>query len=855
MADLVKDLENWFKDRPKWLQDATRRLLEKGELVETDFDELLMICGSEAEVEFEGEEIPEVKPIPEGAFLQEEHAHKVEICSISNIVGINALNPRKPLEVPTGLTIVYGQNGSGKSGYTRLLKQVCGAKNSSPLHPNAFDVPPAGQTCDIKYKYDDNEAEINWDAKQGINEQLSAVEIYDSECGSVYVVNENQLAYEPALLRLFTELTEASDKLSNQLDGLARELVTAKPRIPDEYADTKFGQWYGGVSSKTTVGVIEANCTWGEVNQKALATINDRLKSSNPKANAEVIRKHKKSVDKLLAGFRTWQPKLGAEGAASYLATKKDFTSKQVAASTYAKSIFENSPLEGIGDVAWSMLWEQARAYSENVAYAEAKFPNVSDDAVCVLCQQPLEDKAKKRLTDFEGFVRSELESAAKTAKETLDAAEVELKKTPDEEIITTLIAAADLEDDMANKLIALREEIKQQSEELISTEVDKEFNIITDFSVVDLLVRLSEDMEVTAKQFDEDAKTDKTEQLRKEATELETKKWLSQQKEAILAEVLLQGKRVKVADAKLLVNTSALTRKKTALSEELISAEYIKRFEEEVKSLGAGRVKVKLEKTRSDKGRIFFQIKLERNYLDLPVDHILSEGEFRIVSLAAFLADVEGHADKSTFIFDDPISSLDQDYEENVCARLALMAIERQVIVFTHRLSMLALLEVASEKAGNSRNIIGLKRQPWGSGEPVDTPIFAQQTTKALNTLLDRTASAKKIFEDKGWDDYEMIGKGIASQVRIVLEKIVEKDLLADVVSRFRRDIHTKNKLDKVSKITGDDCKLIDDYMTKYSRFEHSQPDELPVPPPEPDELLIDIVTIKEWLEEFKKR
>lgn len=32
----MSDLSSWFKERPKWLQEAARMLLEKGELREDD---------------------------------------------------------------------------------------------------------------------------------------------------------------------------------------------------------------------------------------------------------------------------------------------------------------------------------------------------------------------------------------------------------------------------------------------------------------------------------------------------------------------------------------------------------------------------------------------------------------------------------------------------------------------------------------------------------------------------------------------------------------------------------------------------------------------------------------------------
>jgi ABC-type transport system involved in cytochrome c biogenesis ATPase subunit len=45
--------------------------------------------------------------------------------SMSDIVGVNQLAPRQTLVFETGgLTVIYGQNGAGKSGYGRILKRA-----------------------------------------------------------------------------------------------------------------------------------------------------------------------------------------------------------------------------------------------------------------------------------------------------------------------------------------------------------------------------------------------------------------------------------------------------------------------------------------------------------------------------------------------------------------------------------------------------------------------------------------------------------------------------------------------------------------------------------------------------------
>ena len=78
-------------------------------------------------------------------------------------------------------------------------------------------------------------------------------------------------------------------------------------------------------------------------------------------------------------------------------------------------------------------------------------------------------------------------------------------------------------------------------------------------------------------------------------------------------------------------------------------------------------------------------------------LESVLSDGERRIVSLAAFLADVAEKPYAAPFLFDDPISSLDHDFEWYVANRLAELAKSRQVLVFTHRLSLIPLIGLES--------------------------------------------------------------------------------------------------------------------------------------------------------------
>ena len=101
----------------------------------------------------------------------------------------------------------------------------------------------------------------------------------------------------------------------------------------------------------------------------------------------------------------------------------------------------------------------------------------------------------------------------------------------------------------------------------------------------------------------------------------------------------------------------------------------------------------------------------------------------------------------------------------------------------------------------------------------------------------------------------YEDRAKSVCSDFRILIERCVEKILFNDVLTRFRRSVETKGKIGVLAKITPADCAYVDELMTRYSTFEHSQPDELPAELPNFEDLRNDVVALATWIDEFKKR
>jgi energy-coupling factor transporter ATP-binding protein EcfA2 len=357
------------------------------------------------------------------------------------------------------------------------------------------------------------------------------------------------------------------------------------------------------------------------------------------------------------------------------------------------------------------------------------------------------------------------------------------------------------------------------------------------------------------AQSYKLDADIPDREKRESQLLELKSRKWLSEQIVAIKKEVERLRELQILEKAKKLTNSVALSRKKGELAQELITDAYIDRFNNELELLQADNLRVELKKTRVAKGQVLHEIVLQTSNSHDPKE-VLSEGERRIVTLAAFLADVTGKENPAPFIFDDPITSLDEDFEELVVNRLIELSRNRQVIVFTHRISLVAKLKDTAKKDDNtSSNLLSIKKRGESTGEPTKSPIYVRKTKSVLKELNQRLNIAKKSYREEIELSYEIIAKSMCSDFRILLERIVEEILLADVVHRFRRDIHTKNKIENLSKIQSSDCEFIDSLMTKYSMYEHSQPRSSSVPLPEPKELEKDLKNLNQWFNEYQNR
>lgn len=855
--------EAWLGERHKWLQTAAARLIEaKRHPTQEELTELARLCVGEAtkkaDVEF--------SCVAPGSLAQASSRPALRLTAISEARGINAIKHDAALSFgKSPLTVIYGANGSGKTGFSRAIKHAAGARFKGDIHPNVFDADSPPPSAKFHFSVDGVESEpAQWALADGHVASLRDIQVFDTSAAIIYLTAENEASYEPSSMRFVSALIKISDRVAEFLSDKKTSMTCMLPGLPPAWSETDAGKWLRSLKHNTSPEIIDAKCEYAEELNSEKIAAEAAIAQKDVAARLLTIVGERNLIQLAENKLSSIKENTSIEALEALFTRKSDAIAKRKIANDCAEKAFGSAPLQGVGQESWQALWSQARLYSQSYAYPGETFPHVGHEALCVLCQQKLEPIAKARMGDFEAFVTGGLESAAKAAETTYATLASKVPACPSEEDWLVTVGPLKLEHEVAlGHLAQLSGRISSiASSQDLSTVPSFEWGPLQAAAATSTTALNTEEQSLKAVQQEETRKA-----LETRIVELSALQWLSQNVEAIKSEVTRLRNIEVLTLAGRLANTSTLTTKNNQLAKAELAAGYQERFKAELERLGGKRLPVQPVSKEHGKGKITFGLALVGSHKTIAAEKILSEGENRVIALAAFLADITGSGQKSPFVFDDPISSLDQDFEERVVDRLIDLSKDRQVIVFTHRLSLLVLLETACAKIKGRADLE--KVEPWctmhieslcrmgpnaGLVQPISIKDGSPKTS--INQLRDHILPKIALLQQG--DDPEAYAAKIQSactDFRILLEKCVENVLLNGVLLRFRRAVQTHNKIGKLAKISSSDCAFIDDLMTRYSVFEHSQAEELPAHAPDFDQFGADVKAVAAWISEFETR
>lgn len=790
MTSLIDEILAWLDDQPDWQKEALSRLLVAGSLDGKDIDELTERCKAAHGLS----PALAVAPGPSRASFSSTASEgpTVSLRSVTHRSGVNALARDQTIKFGPRLTIAFGENAAGKSGYTRILKGACRARSSEPVLSNVLsdERPSLGQAT-IAFELNGTQATLEWSSGVAPTAPLTAVSVFDSHCAAVYLRDKTDVAFRPFGLDLFDKLSALCGEVRRRLDAELRMLERI-PYVPPSLPDgTEAKKRAGSLTSLTDTRALEAWATLSKDENKRLDSLAQRLRdsqSSDPKKRALELTAKALRFEKVAGKLAVVIRILGQTALNQMEVLRANLIAARKAVEVLQKAVAGGEHLPGTGGDLWRRMWNGAAAFMA-VARPASTFPE-DKNGVCPLCQQPIGSTAAERFRHFKEYISSGAQTAAQEAHESHESA-----------CATVRAAAPDLDDEAL-----FLEELEAEDEAVADS--TRAFLEVIRKTHADIVQALTQEkvlpkselpdspeaaLRLMAKTFRDRAEKLKAgggglgEQETVELIELQARKALKDGLPLVLAEV---ERRKKVAAYSLClsdVGTAALTRKSTELTKRLVTEELKKTFQEELEKLKFVNLPVEIQDAGGTKGSLLHRIAFKGHPGVVPTT-VLSEGESRALSLAAFITELSTASAKSAIIFDDPVSSLDHNWRRKIAARLVEESKTRQVVVFTHDLMFFKYLDGLAAADGVDCLIQYGRRIDREAGFwTTEGPWVAMKTKRRMGVLRSEFQAAEKLYRVGQIDAYEKAAKSLYNQIRETWESSIPEVLLHDVVEPYR--------------------------------------------------------------------
>ncbi len=831
--EILDYLWEWAESSGEWAKKLTKNTVEKESgLSETELSDIYSLFFKEITTE-EKDSLPKI-PRP----IIDLTPSDITLHSLSDIKGVNRLAENQTLSFSKNVTVIYGENASGKSGYSRILKSLgFSYEKETKVLCNVYCKGDDCQKAKLTYSRNGDSNEFDWDGDCKCSD-LQGISVFTNNCVNISLDAKRELLVTPIGFHLFRVV-------SNELDNLTAlhkaKIASLKKRIDwlsDLHEGTKVYNFLNTLSSTSSKDELMTLGNFTEEDKKSLKDLQEQKRNLNKK----LIQSEITSFQNQLRELSTI--KTGIEGA------KTSFTAQdwnKIGNHLQEIETLKQKEQKGLKDIALEKGVElyESEEFSGFIRAADNYIKKLGkddypkdEDEICIYCRQKLTDKeAIELLTSYRLLLNDPTQAQIRQHTQSFTTLQSKLngiiskitfhypsygedeeKKPIQPDFIVNFCKTVEGSKKIADSKAA--EKIKERN-----------FDLYYD-SVIKSLGSKIKAIEASLEKKEESLSTieEKEKELDGKINELLDRKKLSDKYSE--AEKTLTGLQVAALLENLtrVFNTDPLSRKTSQARKDLIAKNFNKTFSDELKGLRRSEIKVNLN-FRTDKAKSFI-------LQDIGQDHrltdVLSEGEQKAIALAEFLTELQLDESKAPVVFDDPVTSLDHKIIEEVARRMVKMSRDRQVVIFTHSILLFNSIKQKNELPRFKDlefKYYETDTDTEHTGFLHESPTLKEDTFKNYKTKINTILNLPK--EERQKKESELAIDGY-NKLRPAIEVFVEKEMFNETVKRYRKNV----ALMRLETVNG---ALIDKHKEKlndiYERCceyidAHSSPDGLPQDP-----------------------
>lgn len=835
---LETEIKRFADGLPYWAKFLAEKMLSGNAISDDDVNRSYGFLLEELKIQAETEK-PGIKINYNSADVGDYRADLL-FSKLDEVKGVNALVEKQAITFHPKLTIIYGENGSGKTGYIRLLKKAFYSKSREDILPN-IHASSAPQDVSAIFGFSSKEHGhelLLYPDAQGMS-AFRQYAVFDGKSVLKHLDQRNEFEFRPAGLGFFADFTIAIERV----EALLNSEITSKQKGPS--ASDLAALFDGESEIKSFVETLSAQTKTADLNKYKPFTEEDKKKKEETEKKYDELRLNSQSkekfirqlenIKKLLGENKTAIERLNASCSTEFLGRVNenisDYLKKAAAAKAEGIEGFATDRIEGIGSEEWKEFIEAAHEFAQ-IQKEEKEYPEDGDN--CLLCHQPLSVEAQKLITNYWKFIKSDAEEQARKSLETINGGiqyfqKLDFNLFPEENTLTVWLA-----ENHPDYLGILRTQLARQATFVAGIIADLGTKTVRDRKgvVIDVTKHdtISQQLDAVIKSYKEDDEQNKElAALLKEKTFLVHKEKFNVHFEKFETFIAVQDWLKKANKAQFFKRK--ITDAEKALSEQYFNQKYVDAFNDECLRLN-GNFGIEVDRVGA-KGKSYRQLKLKgRN-----PNTILSEGEQKVIALADFLTEMRMSEINRGVIFDDPVTSLDDGRKGMIAARLSEEAEEKQVIIFTHDLIFVSNLIISCEERDMPYSCHWIENRDNQPGRVWldNAPVFEKEYRNA--------EPAKKLYSEAKKDDCppaqrETLIKQGFGKLRTCYEVLVINDLFKNVVQRYNERV----SVDALKDVFFDDA-LIEELMDSYAQCcrymeGHSHSDKYAYIKPQPKNL-----------------
>ena len=738
--------------------------------------------------------------------------------------GVNALVPGQDISFNARMTVFFGENAAGKTGYVRVLKVLANVRSAETIIPDIHRLSSSSAPqAELDYTLGETDGHLAWRGERGVP-PFTRMTIFDSPAVALHLEDNVTYLYTPADLALFGYAHAAIEGVRTLLQADMSERVpkqnpflTAFARGTDVYPRIE------GLSGSTSLPELEALAAVSDEEKTELDAhkVSIEALSTASSGQTEMLRNRASVLRNLLIvgnALHAFDPGAFSEAVDAEASARS-------AQADLATAVFAGGQLPEDVRPAWQSFIEAGERYLE--VSGQPEYPERTD--VCIYCQQALSQAARALIDSYRNYASGSVAERVRSASAELTALQsaflAPVVVTAVEALRATLPALSDAEhmpewvpDSQA--LLAHLEVTHGavQSRQMPEPETVPEV-------VESLLPRLAvalEEAEAAIRGLEGDTaqRAELLADQRAKVALIEARLRLAQLLSDIrtYVEDAAWADRLRILLGRFQGLLTGLTGVSKLASEDVLNHDFERVFFQECSVLRAPPVTLEFPGRRGQAGR---RKSVARDH---SLAEILSEGEQKVIAIADFLAEASLRTGSAPIVFDDPVNSFDYRRVREIAKRIAALSAEHQVIVFTHDIWFTS--EILAEFEQRPSDCAYYQIHDDGGIKGI--------VSHAAHPRLDTVASVRKrinaaIQDAAGGTDEDRQHRidSAYSEIRTWCEIVVEVELLNRVTQRHQPNVAMQNLSSiKVSRLQ-DAIDVIYPIWEKANRYTtaHSQP------------------------------